>query len=298
MTVPQPLKTGDQIALISTARAINPDHLNQAIETLNSWGLKVVIGENLQKVSDQFAGTDSQRANDLQNAINDPNTKAILCFRGGYGSVRILDQVDFTSLKDEPKWICGYSDVTVLHQKLASMGLQSLHSTMPVNFAINSTKALSTLKSALFGTSYSIEAPAHPKNKNGESVAEIVGGNLSIIYSLSGTDIDLKTKGKILFIEDLDEYLYHVDRMMMNLKRSGKLKGLKGLIVGGMTDMNDNTIPFGKAAIEIIEEAVKEYNYPVAFGFPVGHIDDNQTIINGASITFTVNESGSNIKFN
>jgi muramoyltetrapeptide carboxypeptidase len=297
MTTPKPLKQGDQITLISTARSINPDHLKLATETFNSWGLKVLLGQNLRETSNQFAGTDEQRAADLQQAINDPKTKAIICFRGGYGSVRILDRVDFSPLINSPKWICGYSDVTVLHQKMVSMNIQSIHSTMPVNFGNNSKEALDTFKAALFGTAYRINSPSHVKNRFGECEAEIVGGNLSIIYSLSGTDIDLNTNGKILFIEDLDEYLYHIDRMMLNLKRSGKLENLKGLIVGGMTEMNDNTIPFGKSAIEIIEEAVSAYNYPVAYNFTIGHIDNNQAIKNGSLAAFKVAEIGSTISF-
>ncbi|MBL4704722.1 MAG: LD-carboxypeptidase [Flavobacteriales bacterium] len=298
MIAPKTLNIGDQIAIVSTARAIQKDHLTYATSLLESWGLNVVVGEHLEAVCHQFAGTDIERAADLQAAISNPEIRAILCFRGGYGTVRVMDLVDFSPLLYDPKWICGYSDITVLHHQLNRIGVESIHSTMPVNFENNSKAALSTLKSALFGETYAIQSEVHPKNRFGTAKGELVGGNLSILYSLGGTDLDLETNGKILFIEDLDEYLYHLDRMMINLKRSGKLNGLKGLIVGGMTDMNDNAIPFGKNALEIIEDAVSSYSYPVAYQFPVGHQKDNQSLILGSSVDFHVNDSGIRLEFN
>lgn len=278
--LPNNLKKGDKISLISTARKIDVEKLGHAKEVLNKWGLKVVEGKNLRAESDQFCGTDIQRASDLQAAVNDNSIKAIICFRGGYGTVRILESVDFSNLIKNPKWVCGYSDVTALHNYLnTKCNIATLHSTMPVNFETNTNVALESFRKALFGEKYNIVAETHELNREGDASGKIIGGNLSMLYSLSGTKFDIDTRGKILFIEDLDEYLYHIDRMMWNLKLSGKLSNLSGLVVGGITDMNDNENPFGKTAVEIIKEAVEEYNYPVCFNFPCGHIDDNRTVI-------------------
>ena len=278
--LPNNLKKGDKISLISTARKINVEKLAQTKEVLNKWGLTVVEGKNLRAESNQFCGTDKQRASDLQDAINDASIKAIICFRGGYGTVRILDKVDFSNLIKNPKWICGYSDVTALHNYInTKCNMASLHSTMPINFATNTFESLDTFRSVLFGEKVNITSITHPLNRKGETKGKVVGGNLSMQYSLSGTKYDIETNGNILFIEDLDEYLYHIDRMMWNLKLSGKLENLAGLIVGGMTEMKDNDISFGKQAVEIIKEAVQEYNYPVCFNFPCGHIDDNRALI-------------------
>jgi len=278
--LPNNLKKGDKISLISTARKIDVEKLGHAKEVLNKWGLKVVEGKNLRAESDQFCGTDIQRASDLQAAVNDNSIKAIICFRGGYGTVRILESVDFSNLIKNPKWVCGYSDVTALHNYLnTKCNIATLHSTMPVNFETNTNVALESFRKALFGEIYNIVAETHELNREGDAFGKIIGGNLSMLYSLSGTKFDIDTRGKILFLEDLDEYLYHIDRMMWNLKLSGKLSNLSGLVVGGITDMNDNENPFGKTAVEIIKEAVEEYNYPVCFNFPCGHIDDNRTVI-------------------
>jgi len=278
--LPNNLKKGDKISLISTARKIDVEKLAHTKEVLNKWGLAVIEGKNLRAESNQFCGTDMQRASDLQDAINDNSIKAIICFRGGYGTVRILESVDFSNLIKNPKWICGYSDVTGLHNYLNSKcNIASMHSTMPVNFETNKKEALETFRKALFGQKYAIIAETHSLNREGIASGKIIGGNLSMLYSLSGTKYDIDTREKILFIEDLDEYLYHIDRMMWNLKLSGKLNNLTGLIVGGMTEMNDNDILFGKQAVEIIKEAVQEYNYPICFNFPCGHIKDNRALI-------------------
>ena len=248
MIFPEKLKIGDKIGIISTARKITLDELAPAIKTIESWELKVVLGPNLFEVDNQFSGTIEQRSTDLQTMIDDDSIKAILCARGGYGTVQIIDNIDFSKLKNKPKWIVGYSDVTVLHSHLNKLGIASLHATMPINFKTNAKESLASLKNGLFGNENNILCGPHPFNKFGKVEAEVVGGNLSILYSLLGSNSDVDTDGKILFIEDLDEYMYHVDRMMMNLKRNGKLKNLKALIIGGMSDMNDNTIPFGKTA--------------------------------------------------
>ena len=292
MILPEKLKIGDKIGVISTARKITLDELAPAIKTIESWELKVELGSNLFEADNQFSGTIEQRSTDLQTMIDDDSIKAILCARGGYGTVQIIDNIDFSKLKNKPKWIVGYSDVTVLHSHLNKLGIASLHATMPINFKTNAKESLASLKNGLFGNENNILCGPHPFNKFGKVEAEVVGGNLSILYSLLGSNSDVDTDGKILFIEDLDEYMYHVDRMMINLKRNGKLKNLKALIIGGMSDMNDNTIPFGKTAEEIILEYIKEFDFPVCFNFPAGHLDDNRTLVFGKECTLEINENG------
>ena len=292
MIIPEKLKIGDKIAIVSTARKITLEELKAAILILESWGLEIVLGQNLFKENNQFSGTVEQRTADLQSMIDNDAIKAILCGRGGYGTVQIIDNINFSSLKKNPKWIIGYSDVTVLHSHWHNLGIASLHSTMPINFANNSNESLHSLKNSLLGKSNRIECKSHFFNRLGQVDAEIVGGNLSILYSLLGSNSDIDTEEKILFIEDLDEYLYHIDRMITNLKRNGKLAKLKGLIVGGMNDMNDNEIPFGKSVEEIILEHTKEYDYPICFSFPAGHINDNRCIKLGVKSVLKITKNG------
>ncbi len=281
MIIPPKLKKGDTIGIVSTARKISLAELKPAIKIIESWGLQIKLGANLFEEDNQFSGTILQRTSDLQTIIDDDSIKAILCARGGYGTVQIVDQIDFSKLIKNPKWIIGYSDVTVLHSHLNTLGVATMHATMPVNFLTNTKQALESMKNTLFGNTSIIECDTHPFNKLGIAEGEIVGGNLSILYSLLGSNSDINTAGKILFIEDLDEYLYHIDRMMMNLKRNGKFEKLRAMIVGGMNDMNDNEIPFGKSTEEIILEHTKEFDFPICFGFPAGHLDDNRTILLG-----------------
>ena len=292
MIIPEKLYIGDKIGIISTARKITIQELNPAIKILESWGLKVVLGVNLFQEDDQFSGTVEQRIADMQRMIDDSSIKAILCARGGYGTVQIIDSIDFTNLKINSKWIVGYSDVTVLHSHLNILGIASLHATMPINFKSNTKESLLSLKNSLFSNLNRIECQAHPFNKFGKIVGDIVGGNLSILYSLLGSQSDIDTTSKILFIEDLDEYLYHIDRMMMNLNRNGMLGKLKGLIVGGMVDMNDNSIPFGKTAEQIILEYTKNYDFPICFGFPAGHLSDNRGLRLGINSVLEISKNG------
>ena len=276
MRQPAFLKKGDTIGIVAPARKVTKDEMQPAIDLLKSWGLKVVTSKNLYKEEHQFSGTDEQRTKDLQVFLDDASVKAIISARGGYGTLRIIDKLNFSKFKKQPKWVVGYSDITVLHSHIHTLGIETLHATMPINIMKNA-EATESLRKALFGEKLVYPVAAHPLNKKNrtEIKGEVVGGNLSLLYALCGSISDIDTKGKILFIEDLDEYLYHIDRMMLNLKRSGKLKHLKALVVGGMTDMKDNAIPFGKTAEEVILDAVKEYKYPVCFGFPAGHIDTN-----------------------
>ncbi len=294
MKSPPYLKPGDKIAIVAPARKISREELQPAVDMLKSWGYEVVFGANLFKEANQFSGSDEERALDFQYALDAADIKAILCARGGYGALRIIDNLDFTTFVKHPKWIIGYSDVTVLHSHIhKNYAIETLHATMPINFpkdgAINDS--LSSLRKAIYGEALNYEIKKHPFNRKGVAKGELCGGNLSILYALSASVSDINTDGKILFIEDLDEYLYHIDRMMLNLKRSGKLSNLAGLIVGGMSEMRDNTIPFGKTAEEIIAEAVAEYNYPVCFDFPAGHISNNNALIMGRNVYLNVDDT-------
>lgn len=290
MKTPPYLKKGDLVLLIATARKTTPELIQPAIDILISWGLNVEIGPNVFKAHHQFAGTDEERASDLRWAIAHKTAKAVIFTGGGYGTIRIIDQVDFKSLQKHPKWFIGYSDVTAIHNRLHKLKLASIHGTMAFQFTKHAEATLS-LKDLLFEKKTKYPLKPHGLNRQGKAEAEITGGNLSIIYAVSGSVDDVDTKNKILFLEDLDEYLYHVDRMMMQLKRSGKLKHLKGLIVGGMTDMKDNKVPFGKTAEEIIIDAVKEYNYPVCFNFPAGHIEENRALYFGRKVKLVVTKT-------
>ncbi|MFZ7114424.1 MAG: S66 peptidase family protein [Bacteroidota bacterium] len=296
MIRPPYLKEGDTVAIVSTARKVSKFEIKPAIDLLKSWGLEVQTGKNLYKEENQFAGSDEDRAGDLQRALNNKNVQAVLFARGGYGTVRIIDQIDWKKFIKQPKWLIGYSDITVVHSHVHRHCLvQTLHAPMSLNIPKLNAPCLQVFKETLFGKplrySSSKQLPQLEKlNRKGKSKGRLVGGNLSILYSMSGTPSEIDTAGKILFLEDLDEYLYHVDRMMMNLKRSGKLKDLAGLIVGGMSEMKDNPIPFGKTAEEIIHDAVKEFSFPVVYGFPAGHIPNNYPLIMGSEVTLNVTD--------
>lgn len=291
LTTPLYLIKGDRIALVSTARKVSKEEMEPAIRMFTSWGLEVVEGKNLYASYNQFAGSDDERRADLQRALDDDSIRAIICARGGYGTVRIIDDLDFSRVVTNPKWIVGFSDVTVLHSHIhRHFNIETLHAIMPVNFKdkCESNPSLNSLKKALFGKKLAYTYPGEPYFRKGSCKGQLVGGNLSILYSLTNTDSDINTNGKILFIEDLDEYLYHVDRMMMNLRRSGKLDGLAGLIVGAMSKMHDNDTPFARTANEIIAEAVEDFPYPVCYNFPAGHADDNRALILGREVSLEV----------
>lgn len=298
MILPPTLKPGDKVAIIATARFISEVDLQAAIQLLKSWKLQPILGSSIGLQHNQFAGTDEERAADLQHQIEDPNIKAIWCAKGGYGSIRILDLVDFSILKTHPKWIIGYSDVTAIHLHLQSMGIASLHAQMASGIETRSASTSEELKHVLFGNKLQIEyASRHPNQVNGEVEAELLGGNLSVLYSAIGSQSMPSFEGKILFLEDLDEYLYHIDRMMQNLKRSGLLSQISGFIVGGMSDMNDNEVPFGKTAEEIIADAVSDYDYPVCFNFPTGHVHTNLPLIFGKKAQLNVTSKTVKLRF-
>ena len=297
LTMPEYLKKGDTVGILATARKIDLLTLQPAIKLLESWGLKVVIGKTIGKEQNQLAGPDWQRATDFQEMLDNPNIKAIWAAKGGYGTVRIVDRIDFTNFKKKPKWVIGFSDVTVLHSHINNMDIGTMHALMAISVKTATPEAIATFKKALFGEKLEYKIPAHKFNKTGSAKGELVGGNLSVLYSIQGSESAVDMKGKILFLEDLDEYLYHIDRMMMNLKRNGSLKGLKGIIIGGMTSMNDNDIPWGHDSLEIIQDIVKELNIPIMYNFPAGHIKDNRALVFGKSVTLNVTEKESVLTF-
>lgn len=304
MNQPAYLKKGDRIRIISTARKISEEEVSHSRRLFESWGLLVEYGAHLFGEDDQFSGTEAQRIDDLQAALDDPAIRAIVFARGGYGSVQVLDQIDWQGFLNSPKWLVGYSDITVFHCYLnRQFGIESLHAPMPVNIKSDgsglSKAAEMSIQQALFGEGLSYRFPNSDLNQNfTESLkGELIGGNLSILYSLSGSNAQINGKDKLIFMEDLDEYLYHIDRMLMNLIRSGFFEGCKGVLIGGMSDMNDNQIPYGKTAEEIIQYRLQPLNVPLIFGFPAGHIHDNRSLIMGRKAEVNGANDGLELKF-
>ncbi|MBN1415420.1 MAG: LD-carboxypeptidase [Bacteroidales bacterium] len=291
MITPPWLRPGDTVGLVAPASYVKEEELAQFLAILDTWGLKAIQGKNLYRKKNSFAGNDEQRISDFQQMLDDPSIKAILCARGGYGTIRIVDKLRFSYFRKNPKWIVGCSDVTVLHTLMQkNLETESLHAIMPRHIAAGKKdlSSLDSLKNALFGNLNSYTVKPHNHNRIGEASGILVGGNLSVLYSMRGTKLDIETAGKILFIEDVGEYLYHIDRMIMNLKAGGKLKNLKGLIIGGMSGMKISVSGFRKTANDVIREAVEEYNYPVIFGFPAGHIRPNMALIMGRKVLLQV----------
>ena len=287
------LKPGSKIAIAAPARMVTPDEMQFAINWLKEKGFVPVYDDRLFAQHYIFAGDDNFRAVVFQHYLDDEDIEAIWIARGGYGSIRIIDKLDFTQFLQHLKWIIGFSDGTVFHGKLNRLGVPSLHAAMPFYFENKTPEAKHALFDALLGKPLQYEFPSHPLNKNGVMEGEIVGGNLSVLYGMMGSNTFPELDGKILFIEEVDEYIYHIDRMMHALKRAGKLENLKGLIVGGLTQIKDNSHPFGMTAEQVIAEAVAEYNYPVCFGFPAGHFDDNRPLFFGLESRIEVTEASS-----
>ena len=281
--IPPYLKKGDTVAIVSPSFSIDAAKIPGAVAFLENAGFKVRLGKNLLKTDGPFAGTDEERLSDLQEMTDDNSVKAVFCSRGGYGLSRIIGKIDFTATRKQPKWYVGFSDVTVLHLWLDRVcRLVSLHAEMPLNYTNENKSAetfdtlLKALSGELAGTSWKGTAL-----KSAPAEGEITGGNLSLIYSMIGTKGEPETRGKILFIEDVGEYYYHIDRMMTSLRMAGLLDGLSALLVGGFRDIQDGKVAWGRSIEETIANAVSGYNYPVFFGFPAGHISDNRAVYNG-----------------
>lgn len=293
MITPQNVKPGSKIRIVSPAGKTNEEKILPAVEWLEKQGYKVELGKHIFAKHFQFAGTDAQRLDDLQTAFDDPETDAIICSRGGYGTVRIIEKLDFTKFLEKPKWLVGFSDVTVLHLYLNKLGVATAHAAMPA-FFFNETgepnENLNSLIDLLKGKNCNYNFNRNEKNRTGNTTAELVGGNLSIINSLQGTKNEINTDGKILFIEEIDEYLYHIDRMIRQLKLAGKFDKLAGLVIGDFTGIKDNESPFGQTVEEIILETVNEYNFPVCFGFPGGHDKKNLALAFGKKWILNVDD--------
>lgn len=285
------LKKGDKIAITCPAKKL-PGPMTGAIELLTSWGLEVVQGETLEASFHQFAGDDDLRARDMQRFIDDDSVKAIFAARGGYGTVRMIDKVDFSRFPQNPKWLVGFSDITVLHTHIfANYSLGSIHGQMPVNIDDATPESLETLRKALFGESLTYEFDSHALNRPGDAEGIVIGGNLSLLIAVLNSVSDPNYDDKILFIEDVGEYLYSVDRMLRTLKRAGKLSKLRALIVGGFSELKDNDIPFGQTVAEMVMDVAGEYQYPVCFDFPAGHIPGNHAIKLGSQLHLEVSQS-------
>ncbi len=289
------LKQGATIGITCPSGYVSEDRVAYAVEVLGRWGFKVKIGKTVGSEFHYFSGTDAQRQADLQDMLDDPQVDAILMGRGGYGMSRIIDGLDFKTFLTKPKWLCGFSDITVLHNHVyGNFNIPTLHSPMCGHFKPETEHEdyLLSFKRALMGEAQIYTSPPSLYNRFGKCKGVLTGGNLSLIVHLTGSVSEVETAGKILFIEDLGEHLYHLDRMLMHLKRAGKLARLSGLIAGGFTDLQDTTRPFGQNIYEIILDKVREYDYPVCFDFPCGHQDINYTLALGMEHELVVDENG------
>jgi muramoyltetrapeptide carboxypeptidase len=293
IVIPPYLQKGDTIGIVCPAGYMPYEKAETCINTLQQWGFKVKIGKTLGSQFNYFSGTDAERLIDLQRMLDDAEVKAILCARGGYGLSRIIDDIDFEQFKENPKWIMGYSDITILHAHIyTKYKIASLHSPMASAFNNDGSENefVQSLRKAISGELYSYCRDENLLNRQGLAEGELIGGNLSLIIHLIGTDSDFETTNKILFLEDIGEYLYNIDRMMLQLKRTGKLQNLSALIIGGFTELKDTTIPFGQNIYDLIFDKIKEYNYPVCFDFPVSHTDRNYALKIGVKHQLSVTE--------
>ena len=299
---PEYLTKGDTIAIVAPSGVLKnyDNYINKAKELLKSWGLNVIVGKNVFNDDGHFAGTDNERTLDFQNALDDKSIKGIWCARGGYGAVRVIDNLNFEKYKLEPKWIIGYSDITAIHNELHILNSESIHAIMCKSLNeldIDNSESVSLLKKTLFGEKISYKIKTNSYNIEGSTSGKLVGGNLTLLHCMLGSKSSINTEGKILFIEDLGEYLYHIDRMLYSLKRAGYFDNLNGLIVGDFTDLRKNTTPFGRNLKELILEIVSDYNIPVLFDFPAGHGKENFPLILGREIELVVEKEDSIIIF-
>lgn len=294
MIFPTPLKANDKVVILSPSGKIEAQWVEGLKQVLEGYGLVVSVAEHALCENGRFAGTDKERIADLQAAVSDPQVKAIFCSRGGYGLARIIDKIDFAPLSENPKWVVGFSDITVLHNALTKVGVASVHGIMAKHITLK-VEGLDNLMSMLRGEKVDYKVVANDYNKEGEASGKLIGGNLSVLYGLRGTQFDLDYKGKILFIEDLSERLYHVDRMIQNLRLGGVFEQISGLVVGQFTDIDeDSSFPGGVCGV--ISEAVKDCNIPVCFNFPAGHVDNNQPLKMGAEYKLNVSKEKSILK--
>ncbi|MGE6221468.1 S66 peptidase family protein [Nubsella zeaxanthinifaciens] len=285
---PPYLKKGDKIAIVCPAKKL-PNPIDKGIEILESWGLEVVLGETVSASHHQFSGSDELRAKDIQQFLDDASVKAIIAGRGGYGTIRIIDELDFTAFNANPKWLIGFSDITILlSHAFAKLNTQSIHGQMPYTFEESTPEALESLRKALFGENDTYSYESEVSGKDGAVEGVLVGGNLTLLLAVEGSVSEMDFEGKILFIEDVGEHEYSIDRMMRTLKRKGKLANLKGLVVGAFNELGEESIYFGQTPEEVIWEQVKAYDYPVCFGFPSGHIADNRAMVLGKSVSLFV----------
>ncbi|MEX2230806.1 MAG: LD-carboxypeptidase [Cyclobacteriaceae bacterium] len=297
MIYPPKLNPGDTVGIVAPARKISPAQLEAALKTLKSWGLKTLLPKNIFSSKHSYlAGTDDERCEDVQNFIDNPEVKAIFSARGGYGSTRIIEEINFSPLVTNPKWIVGFSDVTAVHLRLLSLGIASIHGTMPIFFAqAEAQESVESIQRILFTGACEIHITPAEFNRPGQAIAEVIGGNLSLVVDSMNTSSEPDTNNKILIIEEVDEYFYKVDRMFTQLRRTGKLKNLAGLLIGHMTDIKNSELAFGETVSQIILHAVRDYQYPVAFSFPSGHHNPNLAWIQGGRAVLDVAVSNASL---
>lgn len=292
MQIPPYLKKGDKVAIVCTASSIRGG-IDQGINILESWGLTVQVEQSVSSRLHTFAGSDELRQADLQKVLDDPTIKAVFAARGGYGTIRIIDKIDFTAFAESPKWLIGFSDITVLHSHIQrQLGTPTIHGQMPKTLETGSKKSIETLKNALFGQNIDVAYQYRGShNRSGHAEGVLVGGNLALLHALVGSASDIDYTDKVLFIEDVGEPHYNIDRMLWTLKRAGKLDPLNGLVVGGFTALEDTKSYFGQSVEEIILEKVHGLGFPVAFGFPAGHIDNNYALMFGKKVNLAVEKN-------
>ncbi len=303
LITPPYLKAGDTVAIVAPSGILinREDEIAHAKKLLKRWGLHAIVGEHVYKQDNHFAGTDDERCEDFQKALDNPAVSAIWCARGGYGTVRILDELDYTKFKAHPKWLIGYSDITALHNQFHNEGYESIHGILCVSLPKDESKieaSISTFKKALFGESLAYTLKGSALNKEGKVSGQLVGGNLTLLHTMLGSNTSIDTTGKIIFIEDIGEYKYHIDRMLQSLKRAGYFDNCAGVLVGDFTKMKkNNTALWGSSIEQLIVDALADYNIPIAFNMPAGHEDDNRAMILGRAIEMTVNKKQSTVVF-
>ena len=299
---PPYLKAGDTVAIVAPSGVLKnrTDEITRAKKLLESWQLKVIVGAHVFSKDDHFAGTDQERCEDFQNALDNPSVKAIWSARGGYGTVRILDKLDYSKFLEQPKWIIGYSDITALHNQIHTKGIESIHAIMCVSLPedlLEIKESIDSFKAAIFGKPISYTLKGSKYNRTGNASGQLVGGNLTILHTMLGSNTSIDVSGKILFIEEIGEYKYHIDRMLQSMKRAGYFDNCKGLIVGDMSKMRKNTTLWGTSVEQLVLDALADYNFPIAFHMPAGHEDDNRAMIMGRTIQLAVNSSQSTVTF-